>query len=392
MTPATILDAPRIPHDFGFTDEHALAAAEARRFLDERCPLTEVRRLVDDRAGFDAALFRELAALGWIGLTLEESLGGAGLDMLHQALLLEEMGRVLLPSPYLASVFALAAIETAGTNLQCGALLPPIVKGECIGTLALSEPGASWEPEDVSATAEASGGGYVLRGVKTHVLFAHAANLVVMPCKEPSGRIGLFVVDLPAPRVTVEAETSLDTTRRMARVTLDAVRVQKNARLEGDGLKALRAVHLRGFALLAAEACGGIERTLGLTRDYAATRIQFGRPIGAFQAVKHPIVDMMIACEQARSLALGAAVALDRDPVAREALARSAKAFASDAFVSAAKKAVQLHGGFGFTWDCDVHFYFKRALWCRSTLGDGIFHRGHVARLILGGDGEAQSE
>jgi acyl-CoA dehydrogenase len=389
MTGPTLLDAPRIPHDLGFTDEHELARTEARRFLEARCPIAEVRRLVGDSAGFDATLFREMAALGWLGLTVGESLGGSGLDSLHEALLLEEMGRVLLPSPYLGSLFALSVIDHGGSDAQRRSLVPAILTGECLATLALAEPSASWEPGDVSTTAELSDGGYVLRGVKTHVLYGGAANLVVVPCKEPSGAVGLFVVDLPAPHATIEAETSLDPTRRMARVTLDAVRVKKSARLEKDGLAALAAVHLRGFMMLAAEACGGVERILGLTRDYAATRIQFGRPIGAFQAVKHPIVDMMIACEHARSLAFGAAVALDRDPGTREALARAAKAFASDAFVSAAKKGVQLHGGFGFTWDCDVHFYFKRALWCRATLGDAVFHRRHLARLLFVEENEA---
>lgn len=382
-----LLEPPKIPPDFGFTDEHELARTEARRFLEERCSISEVRRLADDADGFDAALYRDIAGLGWLGLTLGESLGGLGLDSLHQALLFEEMGRVLLPSPYFASWLALSALGEGGSDAQKRALVPSIAAGERMATLALSEPGTSWEPEDVATKAEPSEGGYVLRGVKTHVVFGNAASLAVVPCKEPGGAIGLFVVDLPQSQISVEAETSLDGTRRMSRLTLDGARVAKGARLEGDGLAALRAVHIRAFAMLAAEMCGGMERTLGLTRDYAATRIQFGRPIGAFQAVKHPIVDVMIAVESARSLALGAAVALDRDPDSAEALARSAKGFASDAFVSAAKKGVQLHGGFGFTWDCDVHFYFKRALWCRSTLGDGIFHRRHLAELLLGARG-----
>ncbi|HEX7670968.1 MAG TPA: acyl-CoA dehydrogenase family protein [Polyangiaceae bacterium] len=383
-TPPNRLEAPKIPHDFGFTEEHEAARNEARRFLEERCPITEVRRLAEDRAGFDPALFRDLARLGWLGLTAAESMGGLGLDSLHQALLLDEMGRVLLPSPYLGSLFALSAIEHAGNGPQQAALGPAIVNGDQVATMALSEPGGTWEPDDVRTTASQEDGVYVLRGVKTHVMFGNAATLVVVPCKEPSGDIALFAVELPLTGLTVEAETSLDGTRRMARLTFDGARVPKSARLERDGLAALVAVHLRGFVLLAAEMCGGIERVLGLTRDYATTRIQFDRPIGAFQAVKHPIVDMMIACEHARSLALGAAVALDVDGASAVVLGRSAKAFASDAFVSAAKKGVQLHGGFGFTWDCDVHFYFKRALWSRGMLGDGIFHRRHIARRLLG--------
>jgi alkylation response protein AidB-like acyl-CoA dehydrogenase len=383
MSMSSIFEVPAIPTDFGFTDEHEAARAEARRFLEARCPITEVRRLVDDPTGYDPALHRDLVGLGWLGLTSPEAHGGLGLDSLHQALLLEEMGRVLLPSPYFASLLALWAIERAGSDAQRAALVPAIVTGERVATLALTEPDVSWEPADVAATATPEGGGYVLRGVKTHVLFGNAATLVVVPCREPDGSVGLYVVDLPVSGAALEAESALDSTRRTSRLTLDGVRVGGGARLDGDGAAALTAVTLRGAAMLASEMVGGIERTLGLTRDYASTRIQFGRPIGAFQAVKHPIVDMMLGCEAARSQALGAAVALDRDPGSAEALARGAKVLASDAYLFAVKKGVQLHGGYGFTWDCDVHFYFKRALWSRGTLGDAVFHRARLARLLL---------
>lgn len=384
MTMSSLLEAPAIPNDFGFTEEHELARNEARRFLEERCPLTEIRRLVEDPVGYDPALHRDLVGLGWLGLTSPEAHGGLALDSLHQALLLEEMGRVLLPSPYFASLLALWAIERAGSDAQRAALVPAIVKGERVATLALTEPDVSWEPTDVTATAEAADGGYVLRGVKTHVLFGNAATLVVVPCREPGGGVALFAVDLPSAGVAIEAESALDSTRRTSRLTLDGVRVAKSARLDGDGGAALFAVTIRGAALLASEMVGGIERTLGITREYACTRIQFGRPIGAFQAVKHPIVDMMLGCEAARSQALGAAVALDRDPGSAEALARGAKVLASDAYLFAVKKGVQLHGGYGFTWDCDVHFYFKRAMWSRGTLGDAVFHRRAIAKMLLG--------
>lgn len=380
----SILEVPQIPSDFGFTEEHELARAEARRFLSERCTINEVRRLTTDMAGFDRALFREMAGMGWLGLTVKEAWSGLALDALHQALLLEEMGRVLLPSPYFGSLLAVTAIVQAGSASQCADLLPPIVKGERVATLALLEPNASWDPAEVTTTAEPAADGFVLRGTKTHVLFGNAADLVIVPCREPTGHIAFFAVDLPTPSATMTAETPLDSTRRMARLVLEGARVGRAARLEQEDPAALSRTHLAGAALLAAEMTGGIERVLGLTRDYATTRMQFGRPIGAFQAVKHPIVDVMLGCEQARSLALGAAVALDQDPASVEVLSRSAKAYASDVYVFAAKKGVQLHGGFGFTWDCDVHFYFKRALWSRGTLGDGVFHRRQLARTILG--------
>jgi alkylation response protein AidB-like acyl-CoA dehydrogenase len=382
----SILEVPAVPADFGFTEEHALARGEARRFLEDRSPMTEVRRLATDEIGFDRKLFADIAKLGWLGLAMPADLGGLGLDDLHMVLLMEEMGRVLLPSPYFGSLLALFAIQRAGSAAQQGSLVPSIIRGDRIATFALSEPEGSFEPEDVSTTAEPAGGGFVLRGTKTHVVFGNVADVCVVPCREPGGSVALFVVDLPVAGARMELEQPLDTTRRMARVTFDGTRVATSARLEGNAAEALSATHLFGALMLAAEMTGGIERTLGITRDYAATRIQFGRPIGAFQAVKHPIVDMMIGCEYARSLAVGAAVARTSDPVRAEALARCAKAHAGDAFLFASKKGVQLHGGFGFTWDCDVHFYFKRALWSRVTLGDGAFHRRHVARMMLDGE------
>jgi alkylation response protein AidB-like acyl-CoA dehydrogenase len=381
-----VLEVPAVPSDFGFTEEHALARAEARRFLEDRSPFGEIRRLATDDVGFDRSLFAEIAKLGWIGLTAPTELGGLGLDDLHLALLMEEMGRVLLPSPYFASLLALFAIERAGSSEQRASLVPSIVRGERIATVALSEPEGSFGLDEISTTAEPSQGGFVIRGTKAHVLFGAAANSCVVPCRGPSGDVQLFVIDLPVDGARIEPEKPLDTTRRMARVTLDGLRVASSARLEGDGRAALSATHLFGALMLAAEMTGGIERTLAITRDYAATRIQFGRPIGAFQAVKHPIVDMMIACEYSRSLVVGAAAARTYDLRRAEALARGAKAHSGDAFLFAAKKGVQLHGGFGFTWDCDVHFYFKRALWSRVTLGDGAFHRRHVARLMLDAD------
>lgn len=382
----SVLEVPALPPNLGFTEEHALARAEARRFLEARSPLGEARRLATDDLGFDRSLFTEMAKLGWVGLTTSVEIGGLGLDDLHLALLMEEMGRVLLPSPYFASLLALFVIERAGSAAQRASLAPPIIRGDRIAALALAEPEGSFGPDEIATTAEPSQGGFVIRGTKTHMLFGSVADTCVVPCRDPGGALQLFVVDLPVKGVRIEAERPLDTTRRMARVTFDGLRVASSARLEGDARGALSAAHLFGALALAAEMTGGIERTLAITRDYAATRIQFGRPIGAFQAVKHPIVDMMIACESARSLVVGAAVARTYDPPRAEALVRGAKAHAGDAFLFAAKKGVQLHGGFGFTWDCDVHFYFKRALWSRVTLGDGAFHRRHIARMMLDAD------
>lgn len=373
-----------VPTDFGFTEEHALLRGEARRFLAERLPVTELRRQVDAGARLDRALWKEIAGLGWVGLVLPERFGGAGLGWLHLGILMEEMGRRLVPGPFLGSLLAGIALERGADDAQRERWLPAIAAGETIATLALVEPGGAFEADVIAATADPVEGGFVLRGRKTHVVGGADAGLVVAAFREPSGRASLFAVELPAAGVSIEEEVSIDPTRPTARVSFDGVRVGPDARLAGDGAVALDETLLRGCAALAAEQVGGAESVLQLTRQYAIDRKQFDRPIGFFQAVKHPIVDMMCGVELARSLACGAAAALDAGTPSAEVHARMAKALAGDVYAQAVRKGVQLHGGYGFTWDCDVHFYFRRALWSRPMLGDAIHHRRRLAGVLFG--------
>jgi alkylation response protein AidB-like acyl-CoA dehydrogenase len=373
-----------IPIDFGFTQEHELLRDSARRFLEARCPVSEVRRLADDPLGHDPKLWRDMAELGWLGLVLPEAHGGAALGHLHLALLLEEMGRALLPSPFFGCLLAGIAIREGGSEAQRARWLPAIASGETLATLAICEPTASWEPDAVEARAEPADGGFVLRGRKTHVEGAASASLVVAPFRERDGAVALFAVELPAANARVEREIGVDATRRAARVDFEGVRVAASARLAGDGLGALRATLLRGWAALAAEMVGGADAVLEMTRRYAIVRKQFDRPIGSFQAVKYPLVDTLVGVELARTHALAAAAALDRAPETAAPLARMAKALASEVYPAAARRGVQLHGGFGFTLDCDVQLYFKRALASRGTLGDGVHHRRHLAENLFG--------
>jgi alkylation response protein AidB-like acyl-CoA dehydrogenase len=219
--------------------------------------------------------------------------------------------------------------------------------------------------------------------VKPLVLAGSQAGLVVAPLREPGGRLSLFAVSLPTAGLSVEDETGVDPTRRTARLRFDGVRVGREARLERDGARALAAVHLRATAALAAEMVGGAETVLGLVREYAIARKQFERQIGSFQGVKYPIVDMMIGVELSRTHALGAAAALDHASERAEVAVRMAKAIASDTYASAVRKGVQIHGGYGFTWDCDVHWFFKRALWSRACLGDAVHHRRALAAELF---------
>lgn len=366
-----------LPDQFGFDPDMDLLRQSTRRLLNERCSMETVRKLDTDELGYDEALWKEMAKLGWMGLALPESCGGAELGSLRLAIVLEEMGRRLLPGPFFNTALAGLALVDAGAADRCEA----IATGERVATIALSEPEGSWEPEHVSATAEQAGGGWVLRGAKTHVMWGGSADLLVAPF-ELGGEVALFAVDLPQAGVTIEPEVCVDTTRRTARITFDGAVVDKTARLDG-GLDAWRRVFVRGYALLAAEMVGGAESVLGITRDYAVERIQFNRPIGSFQAVKHPLVNVMLGIEAARSHAVAAAAALDATPTAAETPARMAKASATDVYSYAVGRGVQLHGGFGFTYDCDVHFYFKRAMWSAATLGDATHHRRHLADRLL---------
>jgi acyl-CoA dehydrogenase len=386
-----------LPDDFGFTAEHELLRTTARRVLARSCPMSEVRRLCAEPQVFDSRLHLTVAEQGWPGILIAEEHQGVAMNHLAMALLLEETGRCLLPAPLWSTVMAGVAIDRAGSAEQKLRWLPELATGEGVATVAFTEPGGSWAADAVTARARTSAGGYELHGVKNHVLWARNADLLVAPFVVDDGGVALFVIDLSGHElrdgregVGIDDEVSVDPTRPMGRVLFDGMTVDSGARLGAadpvDSLAAWRAVHVSGYVLLAAEMLGAAEAMLGRTRDYAAERIQFGRPIGAFQAVKHPLVNVLIAVEQARSLVVGAAAALDAADAAAvdgaEILARMAKAAATEALSFAVDRGVQLHGGYGFTWDCDAHFYFKRALWSAATLGDAAYHRSHLGRHL----------
>lgn len=372
------IDVPQLPSGFGFSEEHELAQKAARRVLGERSPMTTVRKLVDDENGFDPALYTEMAELGWLGLGVSEAHGGSGAGHLHVALLLEEMGRVLLPSPFLSSLLAVETLCLADEGSKAR-FLPQIVSGERIASIAFGD-----VTGEIGVRAEPDGSDFLLTGAASHVPFGTSANICLVATREGAGNIALFAVELPSVGVVAEAEVAVDSTRRTARFVFDRARVPAKNRLGGDGAALLAEAQLVGAALLSSEMIGAAEGVLGRTQGYAIERHQFGKAIGSFQAVKHPIVDMMIGVELGRALALAAATLLDAGVSHAEGTARMAKAQASDVLGYAVKKGVQLHGGFGFTWDCDVHFYFKRSLWARPAFGDSIHHRTCLARRLLG--------
>lgn len=381
-----------------FTDDHRLLRETARRFLADRCSLETVRAFARSDARCCDELLQGMAEQGFLGMLIPEEYDGAGLDCRSLAVVLEEAGRNLAPAPVLASALAGSAIARMGDSAQKRAWLSKLADGSAVGTLALTEPGGSWQPDAVACTARADGDGYVLAGVKTHVLWAERADVLIAPARlsasAGAAEIAVFAIPLRATSgVEIDPEIGVDPTRCMARVSLSDARLDAGARLVGGTASAWRALHLRGCALLSAEMIGAAQAALTMTRDYANERVQFKRPIGAFQAVKHPLVDVMIALERARSLCAGALDAIDALDAADESaagasgqaetLARMAKAAATQALNFAVDRGVQLHGGFGFTWDCDMHWYFKRALWSAATLGDARHHRQALAERLL---------
>ena len=365
-----------------YSEEHTLLRNEVRRWLAERCPTTAVRRFADDPRGDDSTWWKELAELGWLGLVVPAEYGGSGLSFTHLAVLLEEAGRSLLPAPLLSTTLAAMAIAFAGSDAQRARWLPRLAAGDFVATLAHVEPSGAWQAADTAARRQRGR----VSGEKHHVWHAPTADLFLLPVRDGaarSARLRLAVIERAADGITVTPEVGLDPTRRSGRVRFDGVAVRDDALLPADAREVFAYLLPRACTALAAEMAGGADALLTMTATYATQRVQFARPIGSFQAIKHPLVNVMIDVEHMRSLLYAAAAALDAGAAEAESLARMAKAKASDAYVFAASRAVQFHGGFGFTYECDAHFYMKRALASRPAFGDAAHHRRWIAEHLI---------
>jgi alkylation response protein AidB-like acyl-CoA dehydrogenase len=368
--------------NFGFSEEQEELRKTVRAFLDQKSPETEVRRLMDTDEGYDPAVWRQMGdQLGLQGLAIPEELGGAGYSFRELGIVLEEMGRVLLCAPFLSSaVLAASTLLHAGDDTAAKELLPGIASGETIATVAFTEEDGAADEAGVTVIANRDGDGYSLTGVKSYVLDGLIADLILVAARTDAG-VGLFAVSGDAPGLTRSPLFTMDQTRKLARVELAGTR----ARLvggEGEGWAPIE----RGLRLavvgLAQEQVGGAQRCLEMAVAYAGERIQFGRPIGSFQAVKHKCADILVQTELARSAAYYAAwcaAELDDDlPLA----AAMAKSQCSEAYYFAAAENIQVHGGIGFTWEHPAHLYFKRAKSSQLLLGDPLHHRRLLADRI----------
>jgi alkylation response protein AidB-like acyl-CoA dehydrogenase len=356
--------------NFGLNDSQVFLRDSAREFFGGECPPAIVRQAMDTGTAHDAALWSQLVTQGYTGVIFDEDLGGIGLGIIELVLVMEEAGRALLPGPLFSTVaLAGAVIDACGSPEQRRQLLTPICRGEICATLAVLESGGSWDPAAVTMTM-ANGR---LSGEKLFVPDAAVARVILVVARD-----GVYVVEAKAPGVRIEPMSGMDLTRKLSAVTFQDVEAERLA--HSDGLA--RGLQIAATAL-AAELVGGMQRTLDLTVEYAKTRKQFGKPIGQFQSVQHQCADMYLETESARSAVYYAAWALqERAPDAAVAAA-VAKIYASDAARTVGNRGIQVHGGMGFTWENDLHLYYRRAKASETMLGDATFHREQLARLVI---------
>ncbi|MGE4608014.1 MAG: acyl-CoA dehydrogenase family protein [Myxococcota bacterium] len=372
---------------FSHSDEQEEFRRVVRRFLEDHSQKTEVRRLMDTPEGCDPGVWKQLSGdLGLTAIHIPEEFGGQGYTFEELCIALQEMGRALLCAPYFASVaLAANAILNAATEAQKKELLPAIASGESVATLALSEAGGSWDASGVSLIARPVDGGFELDGAKTYVLDGHTADLIVVVARSAgsSGEdgISLFTTRGDAPGLERRQLSTVDETRKQAELVFSGVSAERLGEPE-TGAKALaRTLDLAAIAL-SNEMVGGAQMVLEMSVDYAKTRVQFGRPIGSFQAIKHKCADMLLDVELAKSAASYAAAAASEGDEELPTLAPLAKALAADAFRRAAADCIQIHGGIGFTWEHDAHLYFKRAKSSEVLLGDPTYHRELLAERM----------
>ena len=373
--------------DFAFSEEQEMLRRSARDFLAKECSSKVVRKLMESSDTFDEGLWQKVAGLGWTALGIPEEYGGVG-TFLDLVVVLEEAGRALMPGPFFATMgLAVPAIIEAGTEAQKKEALGAIAQGSARATLAFTEPSGRWDAGSVTLTAKPSGGGWQLDGVKQFVPDAEAADYMVVAARtrgEGEDGVSLFLVKGRPKGMTVAPLKTLDQTRRWSEVRFDGVKLDTGS-LMGAADKAwpqLKRALEWATAALCAEMVGGTQKVLETSTEYAKTRHQFGKAIGIYQAVSHKLADMLVLSESGRSATYYAAWAVDADAPDRSLAASMAKAYVSDAYRKIAGDGIQVHGGIGFTWEHDMHLYFKRAKSSEVTLGDATYHRELVAQSL----------
>lgn len=373
--------------DIGTTESQLDLLRVAEDFARAKSPMATVRALMESESGFDADVWAEMGALGWLGIAISEDFGGVGLSMTEVVPVVEQMGRYMLHSPFCATTLAAQALAVGGTEEQKSDILPRIAEGEA-ATLALSELSGDWNLSNISAAATVVGGGFSLSGQKIFVQDLRAAETVIISAKL-EGQPALFCVNRrDIDGASIRRERIIDEVKRSYALSLDGVTVPQTALMDPTKTaQTLAHIHLVGNLLTAAEMTGAAQATIDYTVDYLKTRKQFGKLIGSYQALKHPTVDAFIEYEKSRSLLYAAAYSFGapwpKNDAKGEIATRMAKAQADKALSYAADRSIQFHGGFGFTYDCDAQLYRRRAIFNGSQFGDARYHKRKLAGLLL---------
>jgi alkylation response protein AidB-like acyl-CoA dehydrogenase len=374
--------------DLGLSEEQEMLKNFARDFLEKECPEQYVRQMEEDERGYSPEVWRKMAEQGWQGLIIPEQYGGTGLSFLDLIVLIEEFGRALVPGPFIPTIVGGAIpILDAGSEEQKQRYLPRIAAGELIMTLALTEPSGSYEPEGIATTARREGDQFALNGTKLFIQDAHVADTMVVVAREPGSTgangISLFLVDRETPGVAVQTLKTIASDKQ-CEVKLDNVRVPAANLLgeQGRGWETIERVLLKATVIECAYLVGLAQMDFEISVNYAKERVQFGRPIGSFQAIQHKAADMVTDVDGARFIMYRAAWAVDQGEPDAALQVHMAKAWCSDATRRVVAQGQQIHGGIGFTKDYKIQLYFRRQKRSELLWGDGDYHREHVANAL----------
>ncbi len=368
--------------NFAFTEEQEELRKTVRAFLDAKSSETAVREQMETENGFDPAVWSQMGEqMGLQGLVIPEEFGGSGFSFVELGVVLEEMGRALLCAPYFSTVvLAAQALIHSGDAAAKKKYLPGIAAGETIATLATTEPSGKWDESGITMQAKGSGSSFTLSGTKMFVLDGHTASLIIVAARTGKG-VSLFAVDGNAKGLTRTALSTMDQTRKQAKLEFADVPAELIG-TEGKGWDVLSSVFDLAAVALAAEQVGGAQKVLEMAVEYAKVRVQFGRPIGSFQAIKHKCADMLLEVESAKSAAYYGMWCASEMNAELASTASLAKAYCSEAYFHAAAENIQIHGGIGFTWEHPAHLYFKRAKSSELLFGDPTYHRELLAQRI----------
>lgn len=379
--------------EVNLSEDQVQMADQARRFFENLMPMEYVRSMLEDPRGYTDPVWNKMAEMGWMGMCLPEAYGGLGLGLLDLSVVLEEMGRAVAPGPFFSTVLLAAeALLQAGTEEQKKLYLPLMASGTLLGSLALHEPGGGADPGYVQMAARPKAGGYTLSGTKLFVPDAHTAQILVCVARaggvrRKKGGLALFVLKTETPGLTTTLLPTMDGTRKLCAVDFRRVRVEPSDML-GDltnGQDTLERVLQKAAVGLSAECVGGAQKAMEIATEYAKVRVQFDQPIGSFQSIKHRCAQMFVDVESARSVLYWAAWAQDHgDPMEAVLSSSVAKVYCCEAYRNTCASAVQVLGGTGFSWEHDIHLHLKRAKANELALGDSIYHRERIVRLLAG--------